>query len=238
MQMHAALDLEHLPDSPYASELRRDFPDLRFSPELENEFQTFHLERVRSRVRFFQLAMCALAIAEAIHLVFMDDVPLSDVLYGWLGVVVPASLFLVWASWSSYYERIYLPVARVAVPVFAIASAMGVANRSVAGHPDPFYFLTTYSIALFFLGGQLFREALLATGAMIIACGATLAYTGEAAAFTIYYVVVLTITGAVGALVYSGVERQLRTSFLERGLMGEMVARDWTHWAQKPRRVR
>src|SRR6201991_677941 len=192
MQMHAALDLEHLPDSTYASELRRDFPDLRFSPELEKEFQTFHLERVRARVRFFQLAICALAIAEAIHLVVMDGVPINDVLYGWLGVVVPACLFLVWASWSSHYERIYLPVARVAVPVFAIASAMGVANRSLGGHPDPFYFLTTYSIALFFLGGQLFREALFATAAMIIAFGATLAFTGQDIASLIYYSAVLT----------------------------------------------
>jgi diguanylate cyclase (GGDEF)-like protein len=226
MQMHAALDLEYLPDSPYASELRRDFPDLRFAPELEKEFQTFHLGRVRSRVRFFQLAICALAMAEAIHLIVMDGVATNDVVYGWPGVVVPACLFLVWASWSNYYERIYLPVARVAVPAFAVASAMGVANRSVGGHPDQFYFLTTYSIALFFLGGQLFREALLATGAMIIASGATLAYTGEPSGSVVYYVVVLSITGAVGAFVYSGVERQLRTSFLERGLMGEMVARD------------
>src|SRR5258707_15686353 len=114
MQMHAALDLEDLPDSPYAGELRRDFPDLRFSPELEKEFQTFHLERVRSRVRFFQLAICALAIAEAIHLIVMDGVVVDDVVYGWLGVVVPACLFLVLASWSSYYESIYLPVVRVA----------------------------------------------------------------------------------------------------------------------------
>ena len=226
MQMHAALDLEHLPDSPYASELRRDFPDLRFSPELEKEFQAFHLERVRSRVRFFQLAICALAITGAVHLIFMDDMSVSEVVYGWLGVVVPICLFLVWASWSNYYEQIYLPLARVAVPVFAVASAIGVANRSVSGHPDPLYFLTTYSIALFFLGGQLFREALLATGAMIIAHGATLAYVGEPPASIVYYVVVLTISGAVGAFVYRGVERQLRTSFLERGLMGEMVARD------------
>ena len=226
MQMHAALDLEHLPDSPYASELRRDFPDLRFSPGLEKEFQTFHLERVRARVRFFQLAMCALSITEAIHLVAMDGVPINDVLFGWLGVVVPACLFLVWASWSSYYERIYLPLARVVVPVFAIASAVGVAGHSVGSHPDPFYFLTTYSIALFFLGGQLFREALFATAAMIIACGATLAFAGHDAASAIYYSAVLTITGAVGAFVYRGVERQLRTSFLERGLMGELVARD------------
>lgn len=226
MQMYAAPELEDLPDSPYSSELRRDFPDLRFSPELEGEFQAFHLERVRSRVRFFQLAICALALAEAIHLVGIDGVSINDVLFGWLGVVVPACLFLVWASWSSYYERIYLPLARIAVPVFAIASAFGVAGRSVGGHPDPFYFLTTYSIALFFLGGQLFREALFATAAMIITCGATLAYTGLDAASLIYYVVVLTITGAVGAFVYRGVERQLRTSFLERGLMGELVARD------------
>jgi len=226
MQMHAAPDLEHLPDSPYSSELRRDFPGLRFSSELESEFQAFHLERVRARVRFFQLAICALAIAEAVHLVVIDGVPINEVLFGWLGVVVPACLFLVWASWSSYYERIYLPLARIVVPVFAIASAVGVAGRSVGGHPDPFYFLTTYSIALFFLGGQLFREALFATAAMIIACGATLAYTGQDAASLIYYVVVLTITGAVGAFVYRGVERQLRTSFLERGLMGELVARD------------
>jgi len=226
MKVHAALDLEHLPDSPYASELRRDFPDLRFSPELEKEFQTFHLERVRSRVRFFQLAICALAITAAVHLIFMDGLSVNEVVYGWLGVVVPTCLFLVWASWSNYYEQIYLPLARVAVPVFAIASAIGVANRSVAGHPDPLYFLTTYSIALFFLGGQLFREALLATAAMIIAHGATLAYVGEPPASIVYYVVVLTISGAVGAFVYRGVERQLRTSFLERGLLGEMVARD------------
>jgi diguanylate cyclase (GGDEF)-like protein len=226
MQMHAALDLEDFPDSPYARELRRNFPDLRFSSELEKEFQTFHLERVRSRVRFFQLAICALAMAAALHLMFMDNLPIDDVLYGWLGVVMPACLFLVWASWSHYYERVYLPLARVAVPVFAIASAVGVAGRSVGGHPDPLYFLTTYSIALFFLGGQLFREALLATGAMIVAHGATLAYVGQPIDSVIYYVVVLTITGAVGAFVYRGVERQLRTSFLERGLMGEMVARD------------
>src|ERR1700759_1977726 len=210
MQMHATLDLEHLPDSPYASELRRDFPDLRFSPELEKEFQTFHLERVRARVRFFQLAICVLAIAAALHLLFMDRVPADVDLLCWLGAIVPSCLFLVWASWSSFYERIYLPLARVAVPVFAISAAIGVANGSVAGHPDPFYFLTTYSIALFFLGGQLFREALLATCAMIVAHAVTLAYAGASATSVVYYVVVLMITGAVGAFAYHAVERQLR----------------------------
>jgi diguanylate cyclase (GGDEF)-like protein len=225
MKMHAALDLEHFSDSTYATELRRKFPDLRFAAELEKEFQAFHLERVRSRVRFFQLAICALALAAGVHLI-IGGIPAADVAFGWIGIVVPTSLFLVWASWSDSYERIYLPAARVAVPVLAVASAIGVGLRGAGGQPDPFYFLTTYSLALFFLGGQLFRESLTATVAMIIAFGATLALVGHPPESIAYYVSVLAITGAVGTFVYRGVERQLRTSFLERGLMGEMAARD------------
>ncbi len=226
MQMHAALDLEHFPDSPYAGELRRDFPDLRFSPALEKEFQAFHLERMRERVRFFQLAVCVLSVTAALHEILLDGLDASDVAFGWLGFVTATCAFLVWASWSRYYERLYLPVARVAVPLFAIASGVGVASRFTGDHPDLFYFLTTYSIALFFLGGQLFRESLLAMTAMVVAHGAALAYAGESAGSVAYYVAVLTITGGVGAIAYRGVERQQRVSFLERGLMGEMAARD------------
>lgn len=226
MQIPALLDLEQFPDSPYADELRRDFPDLRFSPALETDFQTFHLGRVRARVRFFQLATCLLCLAVALHLVVLDGVPVRNVLTGWLGLAVPMTLFLMWASWSSFYERIYMPASRIVLPLLGIVSAVGIAARVLAGHPDPFYFLTSYSIAIFFLGGQLFREALIANALMIVAHGTTLAYAGEPAESVIYYVTVLTITAAVGAFVYSSVERQLRTSFLERGLMGEMAARD------------
>ncbi len=221
-----APDLNHFPDSPYAAELRRDFPDLRFSPPLEREFQVSHIERVRARVRFFQLALFLLSATAAIHLIALDHVPAGSVLSGWLGVVLPTSLFLVWAAWSRYYERFYVRAARVALPVFAVASAVGVAGRVIAGHPDQFYLLTTYSIVLYFLGGQLFRESLIAIGLMIAAHGAALAYVGQPGPDIAYHVGVLCITGAVGAFVYRGIERQQRTSFLERCLMGEMATRD------------
>lgn len=226
MQIRTLLDLEQFPDSPYANELRRDFPDLRFSPELEQDFQAFQLDRVRSRVRFFQVATFLLCVAVAVHLAVLDQVPAREVLVGWLGLAIPTSLVLVWTSWSRFYERLYLPAARIALPVLGVLSAVGIAFRILAGHPDPFYFLTSYSIALFFLGGQLFREALIANALMIVAHGVTLAYVGQPAESVFYYVSVLTITAAVGAFGYSGVERQLRTSFLERGLMSEMATRD------------
>jgi diguanylate cyclase (GGDEF)-like protein len=226
MKMPAALDLDLFPDSPYATELRREFPDLRFSPELEREFQAFHIEQVRSRARFFQLTICLLAIAVGVQLTMLDREPVRGVVFGWLGLMIPTCLFLVWASWSDLYERIYLRASRIAVPLFAVTSAIGVASRVFDGHPDPFYLLTTYSIALFFLGGQLFRESLLAIALMIIAHGAALAYKGQPAGSIAYYVGVLAITSAVGAFVYRGVERHLRASFLEHGLMREMATRD------------
>jgi diguanylate cyclase (GGDEF)-like protein len=226
MQIRALLDLEHFPDSPYANELRRDFPDLRFSPALEQDFQAFQLDRVRSRVRFFQLATCLLCLVVAVHFVILDGIPLHEVLVGWLGVALLSTLTLMWASWSRFYDRLYLPIARIALPLLGVVSAIGIAGRVISGHPDPFYFLTSYSIALFFLGGQRFREALIANALMILVHAAALAYLGHATAAIIYHVSVLTITAAVGAFAYSGVERQFRTSFLERGLMSEMAARD------------
>jgi diguanylate cyclase (GGDEF)-like protein len=230
MQIRELLDLEQFPDSPYANELRRvtnvNGPDLRFSPALEKDFQAFQRGRARSRVRFFQLATCLLCVAIAAHLIFLDGLQARDVLVGWLGLAIPVSLFLVWASWGRFYDHVYVPVARIALPLLGIASAVGVSARVIAGHPDPFYFLTSYSIALFFLGGQRFREALIANSLMIVAHGVALTCMGESAGSVCYYVSVLTITAAVGAFGYSGVERLLRITFLERGVMSEMAARD------------
>ena len=226
--MHLPEPLEHesFPDSAYAQELRRVFPDLRFSRDLEQIFQAFHLKRARSRVRFFQLALGLLAISAAVKLTVLEAVPLSDVALGWLGLVIPACLALAVASWSRLYERLYVPAARILLPVIATVSAFGIADRRMAGHPDPFCFLTTFSIAVFFLGGQLFREALLVNIFMVGALGLALAHAGWPAADVVYYATELVITSAVGAFVYQGVERQFRTSFLERGLLSEMVARD------------
>ncbi|HEY2036062.1 MAG TPA: GGDEF domain-containing protein [Steroidobacteraceae bacterium] len=227
-QMHHPEPLEHesFPDSAYAQELRRGFPDLRFAPALEGIFQSFHLRRARARVRFFQLALGLLAVAAAVNLTVLDAVPFGDVALGWLGVVIPSCLALALTSWSRFYERLYLPAARLLLPIIATVSAFGIADRRVGGHPDLFYFLTSFSIAVFFLGGQRFREALLVNVFMVGALGLALVHAGWPAADTVYYLAVLVVTSAVGAFVYQGVERQLRTSFLERGLLSEMVARD------------
>src|SRR6185312_17289005 len=126
--MHLPEPLEHesFPDFAYAQELRRGFPDLRFAPDLERIFQAFHLSRSRSRVRFFQLALGLLAIAAAVDLTVLDAVPLNQVVLGWLGIVIPACLTLALTSWSRLYARLYLPAARLLLPVIAAVSAIGI----------------------------------------------------------------------------------------------------------------
>ncbi len=226
MNFPEPLDHDSFPDSAYAQELRRGFPELRFAPDLERLFQSFHLKSARTRVRFFQLALGLLATAVVVKLTVLDALPLRDVVFGWLGLVIPACLALALASWSRLYERLYLPAARLLLPIIATVAAFGIADRPIAGHPEPFCFLTTFSIAVFFLGGQLFREALLVNAVMVGAFCLALGHAGWPAADVVYYTTELVITSAVGAFVYQGIERQLRTSFLERGVLSEMVARD------------
>ena len=159
-------------------------------------------------------------------------------LVGWLGLAIPLSVFLLWASWSPFYERLYLPAARVALPLLGVISAVGIACRILVGHPDPFYFLTSYSIALFFLGGQLFREALIANALMIVAHGAALAYVGEPIESVVYYVSVLTITAAVGAFVYSGSRAAIAHVLPRARTHGRDGGSRWSHRAEESRRVR
>ncbi len=225
MKVPEPLEYESFPDSAYAQELRRGFPDLRFASDLERSFQAFHLTRSRTRVRFFQLALGLLAIAAAVKLTVLDGVPLRNVALGWVGLVIPACLAMALASSKRLYARLYVPSARLFLPFIAIVSAVGIADWRGSGHPEPFSFLTAFSIAGFF-GGQAFREAAVVDICMVVALILGLAHAGWPAADVIYYASELVITSAVGAFIYQGVERQLRTSFLERGLLSEMVARD------------
>jgi diguanylate cyclase (GGDEF)-like protein len=226
MKRLAALDLDQFPDSLYARELRRGFPGLRFMPDLERDYQAFHLDRVRNRVRIFQLSILALLVAITLHLLLLDHVPFTDVVHSWIGLAVPMCATLVAVSFSRWYEPVYLTVSRLALPVLGVAAAMGIADRTIFGQADAFYFLPCYSFALFFLGGLLFHEALFASALLVVVHGATLAYVHQPLAEAIYYSVVLSITSMVGAFMYRGMEHQLRTSFLERGLMSELAARD------------
>src|SRR5579864_3942239 len=89
------------PDSPYALELERTRPDLRFVPPLEAEYSLAHLRRVRLRVRLWFMTVLVVRFLFALSQVRASGVSSLDSLLQLL-VLLPCSACLVCLTWGPY----------------------------------------------------------------------------------------------------------------------------------------
>jgi diguanylate cyclase (GGDEF)-like protein len=219
------IDLRDFPDSDYARELQRRSAGLRFAPSLEAEYSIAHLRRVHRRVRvWFTLVFVVRA------LLAIDEARRTGVLSGpaliYIGAILPCSLFLVWLSWGRHYERLYLRIAPILLPLFYALIAVVVARSLVIGRFEQFAGFTVVLIAVFFFTGLKFREALFTAIVLLIAFSMAGIAVGLAPAVLLKGMVVLVITSVIGAVVYWDVEKSYRENFLERALIGRLLARD------------
>lgn len=216
----------HIPGSRYAAELGKGVRVMRFPPELEREYHAFYLAERRSHVRSFNVIMLAL-VALALLASLLSEVTRNDIAhYVRVSVIGCAYLVLVWAAHSKYYERVYLKAASLASLLIALIGAVEIAYRINAGSGELFALLTAYSIGLFFLAGILYHAALQANVVMAFALATTLAILGEPAAEVAYLTAILAGTGAITGVAFRHQGTRFRRSFLERGLIAEMAARD------------
>src|SRR5688572_18546091 len=102
-------------DSPYAAELQKGEPSLRFSPKLESEYLRNHLRNNRMLIRM----ACGLAALVAVFRAAENTIrgiwpsaPAPHLMPSTAALVICASLALAWLAWSRAFERLYLPVAR------------------------------------------------------------------------------------------------------------------------------
>jgi diguanylate cyclase (GGDEF)-like protein len=216
----------HIPGSRYAVELKRGARDMRFSPELEHEYLRFYLAERRGHVRSFNLIMCALFVLACAESVWAapSHTQLAQQLR--LGTIAVAYLAMAWVAYSRHHERLYLETARYASLVISLVAAVEVAHRIHAGAGEVFALLTPYSIGLYFLAGILYRAALQANIVMIIAFAATLTYLSEPPAKLAALTATLAVTAMIGGLAFRNQGIRFRRTFLERGLIAEMAARD------------
>ncbi len=216
----------HLPGSRYAAELNRGARDMRFPPELEREYHSFYLAERRSHVRSFNVIMCVLVgIALLVSLIeprFDGDLTQHVRVIA----IELAYLAMIWAAYSRRYERVYLRTAHVGALVIAFFGAVEVAYRVRSGQGELFALLTPYSIGLYFLAGILYRGALQANAVMVVAFCAALALLGVPMAKVMYLTGMLAITAAIGGVAFRYQGIRFRRTFLERGLIAEMAARD------------
>jgi diguanylate cyclase (GGDEF)-like protein len=219
------LHLEHLPDSALAHELTSGVSRLRFDREIESQYRAAHLKRVRLRVRLW--FSIALGLSLLYSVVQALRTGLSSVNFGIeFFVVVPCAVLLAWVAWSSEYQRLFLPVTRVLVPLKGALVAFFIAPLIGSGHDEELATLTVYVIAAFFFSGMMFRTAAVSALAIVASFAATSIALGIVTDVFLKSMLVLTVTAAMGASAYLDVERSARRSFLEDALIADMVERD------------
>jgi diguanylate cyclase (GGDEF)-like protein len=213
--------------SPYAAELQRGTVSLRFPAALENEFRAVHLDRTRSRVKAWQLALLVLGTLSAITQLFeQDQVRFSlEVFLRWF-VLIPTCAALVWSAWSPKFERNYMAVALAGNSIIAVVSSWLIANVIAAGRPESLVFLTTNAFAVFFLTGLLFFDACLVAILAIFSFALAGVVAGLPLETMAYHTAVLGTVVAVGAFTSWGIEETNRRDFLERGVLGDLAERD------------
>jgi diguanylate cyclase (GGDEF)-like protein len=219
------IDARDFPDSDYARELQRRTAGLRFAPSLEAEYSIAHLRRVHRRVRVWFTLVFVVRVLLAIDQARRTGVWSGPALI-YIGAILPCSLFLVWLSWGRYYERLYLRIAPILLPLFYALIAVVVARSLVIGRFEQFAGFAVVLIAVFFFTGLKFREALFTAIVLLIAFSMAGIAVGIAPAVLLKGMVVLVITSVIGAVVYWDVEKSYRENFLERALIGRLLARD------------
>lgn len=216
------LSLSAFPDSPYAAELRRGGPGLRFSPRLEAEYVHAHLVHSRTLIRVACLVAALLGVLRSIELAVApgSSIPIA------LGLVVAGSVVLAVIAWTSLFERHYLPWARLIVPLRSALMAVYVARAASHGQTDMLMVLLPALIGPFFFLGLPFRTGLLA-GSMAVA-----SFTIGVIAFQLPLPVAVRSCGflymglAACAIAALCLEKRSRTSFLESQLIAQIAEQD------------
>ena len=218
-------NLQIASNSSHAVELSGGLSRLRFAPELEREFLAAHLARMRLRVRAWQSLGLGIAgffsVSKVAQVGWWHPVSLVHV-----GLMVPLALLLTWAAWSPRYGQVYLPIARIATPLIAAMSAAFAVRGASLGHAEELAVLSLQMMCVFLLSGLLFRSALLAGFTMWAAYVAAAVFFQLPATTLIEFCLFLAIVAAVAAGVCWSMEHASRKSFLEGGLIAELVACD------------
>lgn len=214
-----------IPGSRYSAELAKGARDMRFPADLEREYHRFYIAERRTHVRSFN-AIMSLLLACAWAGSWLFSSPTDPARQVRLGAIVVAYLIMVWAAYSRHHERVYLSTARNASLAVSLVAAIDVAHRIHGGAGEAFGFLTVYSIGLYFLAGILYRAALQANIVMIIAFTASLVWLRESPAKVAELSVALAATAGIGGIAFRHQGIRFRRTFLERGLIAEMAARD------------
>ena len=220
-------------NSPYAAELQ-GAGARAFGPQIEAEYLRARLRDDRTLIRaaaVFATLMTALRGGERVLLG-----PLDPVMWAVLAVVVASSLALLGISWTSAFERVYLPVAQIVVPVRNALATLLIVQTAAHGGLEGLMIVPLMVLSPFYFMGLRYRTALVTVGATIVAFIAGAALFGLTLPTALRSTALLSMITITCAIAARHLEKASRKSFLESHLIEELAQHD-TLTGLKNRRV-
>jgi diguanylate cyclase (GGDEF)-like protein len=203
--------------SPDAAELRHGTAGCTLSPQFEAAFVRARLSDNRTLIRVVCTLAVLLAAFRGTELAF-GGVWHQAQLVG-VNVVLMASIALTVIAWSPAFERIYLPVATIIVPIRNAVAAALIGAAAAYGQPELLMLLPFMVLGPFFFLGLSFRTAIVAV-ALTVSSYFVSATIFEMTVPTLLRSCLLLIVAAAGcAIAARQLEKWSRKSFLESHLL-------------------
>lgn len=217
---------DHGFDSAFARQLDDGFPWLRFSRELEPGFREAHFERNRVVVRGALVIGLLLVLAPIAADLLGGRQPSLVSYVIRLGLLAPVFILTVVVSFLPRQKRLF----RGLLAATGLVVALSYVALNLAAPPEVrqmgFSSLPVVIAFVYFALGLFLRTALLAALSMTIVyiVGATM--IGMASEQLTYNLIVLLVANLICGVGSYMLQHALRSGYLERQLLGELVERD------------
>jgi diguanylate cyclase (GGDEF)-like protein len=214
------------PESPYALQLRRGFPRLKFEASLEAEFRRVYRAESLPQIRrnLWLAVFFVVGLSAVTHVVLNAETnQLLDLIR--LVTLAPILLFAIVLVHSDLYHRLYPLASLIAAPAFG-AGIVAVAVIAAMHGLNLIATVVLTTIYIYFMLGMLFYAAFAAAIAVFASYLIAAIIAGAPGPTVLVDGAMLAGANIVGAMVCYTLERANRTSFLERRLLIETANRD------------
>jgi diguanylate cyclase (GGDEF)-like protein len=213
-----------LPSSAYSHELARGVASRSFGAPLEAEYRRSRLAEDRTLIRVAAVLVLVLAGMRGTEQIVGHVWSTSEIAQ--FAVSLGVSLVLTVVAFTPWFERIYMPLAQVLVPIRNPLVAVTVASTSAAGQLEALMLLPLLVIGPFFVHGLRFRAALFAVTVTLVAFVIPAVVFGLHGLLIARACLLMVMVGSACGIVALHLERTSRRSFLESHMIADLAQRD------------
>lgn len=217
-------NLSAFPDSPYAAELQRGVAGRRFGQHLEQEYVQARLSEKRALIRVTCVLGVLLSFFCVVRKVLEGNLSHDHLLQ--IVVVFLASVVLASIACSPLFQRLYLPLAQIIVPIRNALAAAFITRIAAQGQFETLMVLPLMVVGPFFFLGLSFRVALLSVAATITSFVVSAAALGLALPATVFSCAFLLMVTVACVVATRHIDEWCRKSFIESRLIAEFAEHD------------